>query len=150
MGDLSLIPGLGRSHGEGSGYPLQYSGLENSMDCIVQGVANSQTRLSDFSLLTQCLIKEPVTQDLWLIHSTLIKDVQVVRHALRLMIHIVNSQYLKLIIWCSNKLVLLRGKKSGPVWLEHMKIRLGDPGMTVWGDLHQHGKVIEYNMEKKL
>ena len=33
MGDLGLIPGLGRSPGEGKGYPLQYSGLENSMDC---------------------------------------------------------------------------------------------------------------------
>ena len=32
-GDLSSIPGLGRSLGEGKGYPLQYSGLENSMDC---------------------------------------------------------------------------------------------------------------------
>ena len=38
-GNLGLIPGLGRSHGEGKGYPLQYSGLENSMDCIVHGVA---------------------------------------------------------------------------------------------------------------
>ena len=35
-GDLGLIPGLGRSPGEGKGDPLQYSGLENSMDCIVQ------------------------------------------------------------------------------------------------------------------
>ena len=34
-GDLGLIPGLGRSPGEGKGYPLQYSGLENSMGCIV-------------------------------------------------------------------------------------------------------------------
>ena len=33
-GDLGLIPGLGRYPGEGKGYPLQYSGLENSMDCI--------------------------------------------------------------------------------------------------------------------
>ena len=49
-GDLGLIPGLGRSPGEGKGYPLQYSGLENSMDCIVLGVAKSQTRLSDFHL----------------------------------------------------------------------------------------------------
>ena len=32
-GDLGLIPGLGRSPGEGKGYPLQYSGLENPMDC---------------------------------------------------------------------------------------------------------------------
>ena len=42
--DLGLIPGLGRSPGEGKGYPLQYSGLENSMDCIVQGVAKSLTQ----------------------------------------------------------------------------------------------------------
>ena len=39
---------LGRSPGEGKGYPLQYSGLENSMDCIVHGVTKSQTWLSDF------------------------------------------------------------------------------------------------------
>ena len=37
-GDLGLISGLGRSPGEGNGYPLQYSGLEDSMDCIVHGV----------------------------------------------------------------------------------------------------------------
>ena len=47
-GDLGSIPGWGRSPGEGKGYPLQYSGLENSMDCIVHDVAKSQTRLSDF------------------------------------------------------------------------------------------------------
>ena len=47
VGDLGLIPGLGRSPGEGKGYSLQYSGLENSMDCIVHGVTKSQTRLSD-------------------------------------------------------------------------------------------------------
>ena len=48
-GDLGSIPGLGRSPGEGKGHPLQYSGLENSMDCIVHGVAKSLTWLSDFS-----------------------------------------------------------------------------------------------------
>ena len=47
VGDLGSIPGLGRSPGEGKGYPLQYSGLENSMDCTVHGVAKSQTQLSD-------------------------------------------------------------------------------------------------------
>ena len=40
--DLGLIPGLGRSPGEGKGYPLQYSGLENSMDCIIHGITNSR------------------------------------------------------------------------------------------------------------
>ena len=42
-GDLGSIPELGRSPGEGKDFPLQYSGLENSMDCIVHGVAKSQT-----------------------------------------------------------------------------------------------------------
>ena len=46
--DLGSIPGLGRSPGGGGGYPLQHSGLENSADCIVHGVAESWTRLSDF------------------------------------------------------------------------------------------------------
>ena len=44
MEDLDSIPGLGTSPGEGTGYPLQYSGLENS---IVHGVVKSWTRLSD-------------------------------------------------------------------------------------------------------
>ena len=50
-----MILGLGRSPGEGNGYPLQYSGLENSMDYIVHGVAKSRTQLSDFHslILTQ-------------------------------------------------------------------------------------------------
>ena len=43
VGDLGLISGLGISPGEKKGYPLKYSGLENSMDCIVYGVAKSQT-----------------------------------------------------------------------------------------------------------
>ena len=61
-GDLGLIPGLGRSPGEGKGYPLQYSGLENSMNCIVHGVAKSWTRLSDFhfhSLVAQMVKNLP-------------------------------------------------------------------------------------------
>ena len=43
VGDLGLIPGLGRSPGEGKDNPLQYSDLENSMDSIVRGVAKSRT-----------------------------------------------------------------------------------------------------------
>ena len=42
MGDLGSISGLGRSPGEGKGYPLQYSGLENSMDCIVRGILKAR------------------------------------------------------------------------------------------------------------
>ena len=49
-GDLGSIPGLGRSPGEGKGYPLQYSGLENPMDCIVGGIAKSRTQLSHFHM----------------------------------------------------------------------------------------------------
>ena len=52
-GDLGSIPGLGRSPGEGNGYPLQYSCLEYPMDrgawrATVHRVTKSQTRLSDF------------------------------------------------------------------------------------------------------
>ena len=49
VGDLGSIPGLGRPPAEGKGYPLQYSGLGNSMDCTVHGVAESQTQLSNFT-----------------------------------------------------------------------------------------------------
>ena len=42
-GDSVLVTGLGKSPGEGKGYPLQYSGLKNSMNCIVHGVAESDT-----------------------------------------------------------------------------------------------------------
>ena len=48
-GDLGLILGLGKSPREGKDYPLQYSGLENSMDCIVHGVTKSLTWLSDWT-----------------------------------------------------------------------------------------------------
>ena len=48
VGDLGSIPELGRSLGKGKGYPLQYSSLENSMDCIVHGVTKSWTGLSHF------------------------------------------------------------------------------------------------------
>ena len=47
-GDLGLIPGLGRSPGEGNSYSLQYSGLENSMDCTVHRASKSRTQLSEF------------------------------------------------------------------------------------------------------
>ena len=48
MGDLGSVPRLGRFPGEGKGNPLQYSGLENSMDCVVHGVAKNQARLNNF------------------------------------------------------------------------------------------------------
>ena len=55
-GDLRLIPGSGRSPGEGNGNPLQSSCLENPMDggawwATVHGVAKSRTQLSDFTSL---------------------------------------------------------------------------------------------------
>ena len=48
VGDLASIPGLGRFPGGGHGNPLQYPGLENSMDCILHGGMKSGTRLSAF------------------------------------------------------------------------------------------------------
>ena len=49
MGDLGSIPRLERSSGEGKGYPLQYSGMENSMNCTVHGVTKNRTQLNDFN-----------------------------------------------------------------------------------------------------
>ena len=60
--DLGLIPGLGRSLGERKYYSLQYSGLENSMNCMVHGVAKSRTRLSDFHLLYNVMLVSGVRQ----------------------------------------------------------------------------------------
>ena len=54
-GDPGSIPGLGISTGEGIGYPLQDSGLENSMDCIVHGVAKSRTLTERLSLALSCI-----------------------------------------------------------------------------------------------
>ena len=53
-GDPGSIPGFRTSSGEGKGYPLQYSDLENSTDCIVHGVAKSQTWLRDLPFHLQC------------------------------------------------------------------------------------------------
>ena len=57
-GDLGSIPGLGRSPGEEKVYPLQYSGLENSMDCIFHGVTKSQTRLSNFHFHLLAIVQQ--------------------------------------------------------------------------------------------
>ena len=53
VGDLVLIPALGRSPGEGKDFPLQYSGLENSMDFIAQVGRKRQTVLSDFHFTSE-------------------------------------------------------------------------------------------------
>ena len=64
-GDLGLIPGSGRSPGEGNGNPLQYSCLENPMDggawwATVHRVTKSRTRLNDFTLTFQELQREKI------------------------------------------------------------------------------------------
>ena len=66
--DLGSIPGLRRSPGGGKGYSLQYSGLEDSMDCIDHWVTKSQTELSDFhraSLVAQLVKNLPAMQETW-------------------------------------------------------------------------------------
>ena len=63
VGDLGSIPGLGRSPGGGKGYSLHYSGLENSMDCIVHGVEKSWTQLSDLHFLSVLLWKAMINLD---------------------------------------------------------------------------------------
>ena len=54
-GDLGSVPEWERSSREGKGYPLQNSGLENSMDCIVHGVTKSRTRLTDLHTHTPAI-----------------------------------------------------------------------------------------------
>jgi len=72
--DLGLTPRLGRSPGEGNSCPFQYSGLENSRDCIVHGVAKSWTRLSDFTFIftfiSSVLIPPGVTGEQTTVHVT--------------------------------------------------------------------------------
>ena len=58
VGDQGSIPALGRSPGEGSGHSLKYSGLENSMDCIVHRVAKSWTQLSNFHFLAGLEVRQ--------------------------------------------------------------------------------------------
>ena len=55
-GDLGSIPGLGRSPGEGKGYPFHYSSLESSLDCIVHGVTKSQTYWATFTSLSLYIV----------------------------------------------------------------------------------------------
>ena len=55
VGDQGSISGLGKIPGEGKGYPLQYSDLENSMDYIVHGIAKSRTRLNNFHFFFKVL-----------------------------------------------------------------------------------------------
>ena len=69
-GDLGSIPGLERYSGEGKGCPFQYSGLENSMDYTVHGVAKSWTRLSNFHSIFTSLQQETMEMEVleWLGH----------------------------------------------------------------------------------
>ena len=69
VGGLGSVPALGRSPGEGKGYPLQYSGLENSMDSIVHGVTKSRTQLSDFHFLKRILFINGFSLFIWLLRK---------------------------------------------------------------------------------
>ena len=60
--NVGSIPGLGRSPGEGKGYPLQYSGLENFVYYTDHGVAKSGTWLSDFHFILESVIELDLTQ----------------------------------------------------------------------------------------
>ena len=77
-GDLGSIPGLGRSPGEGKGYPLQYSGLENSMDYTIHGVAKSQTRLSAFHFHPKfwgiSSLDPQLSSSVWMLSHSVVSD----------------------------------------------------------------------------
>ena len=86
VGDLVLIPGLGRSPGEGNSYLFQYSGLKNSMNCMVHGVAKSWTRLSGFHFhyVPQTMLgtRERATKELELVLALLLVS-QVIHQDIR-------------------------------------------------------------------
>ena len=100
-GDLGWIPGLGISPGEGKGYPLQYSVLENPMDCIVHGVAKSRTRLNNFHSHFLCSIiitVKPVLQHICLqyyllnIFSPLLRPTASFNYYCSLIMHLVTQE----------------------------------------------------------
>ena len=92
-GDLGLIIGFGRSPGGGKGYPLQYSSLKNSTDCIVPGVANSQIQLSNFHFCLEAQSRGWGTP-------------------LRQTRHILISSELRYIIWKMSLSYIVAGEKS--------------------------------------
>ena len=89
-GHLGSIPGLGRSPGEGKGYPLQSSGLENPMDCRAHGVAKTRTGLSDFyfhfhrstACITNSWRNHPRCVSLWLGQPRPLQDERLVVQSL--------------------------------------------------------------------
>ena len=93
VGDLGSIPGLGRSPREGKGYPLQYSGPENSMDSIAHGVTKSRTQLRKFHIHTHT---HTHTQK-----NSLVKEK-------------LNRKFLFLFVWIKDKISKKRGEKNPP------------------------------------
>ena len=106
VGDLGLIPGLGRSPGEGKGYPVRYSGLENSIDYTVHGVAKSQTQLSDFHFLFFDMIR--------IAWASLIA--QLVKNLLQCRRPQFNS-WVKKITWRRDRLLVHLSILGLPLWL---------------------------------
>ena len=96
LGNLGLIPGLGRSSGEGNGYPFQYSGLENFMGSIVHGITKSQTRLNNFHFhffriiyIYECVWEEKNN----IMYSKKNTNNFFKEHCFRLFLHSISSHY---------------------------------------------------------
>ena len=107
VGDLGLIPGLGRSFGQRKGYPLLYSGLENSMDCIVHGVAKNQTRLSNFHFhLSVCIYT------IYIVHFDLLESKQ------RLASFFLKGQIVEIFWACDPKMVTVATTQLCPLYYE--------------------------------
>ena len=144
MGGLCLIPGLGRVPGEGKGYPLQYSGLENSMYCIVHGVTKSRKQLNDFcfhrtvdAFAFNCYSISRKEQDVWSFmysspHSFLSEDNEIIESLTKRL----NRTELETVFWtCHLSLLFTIGFLTSleefsflPVfWSWQMKIRYREP-----------------------
>ena len=85
-----MIPGLGRCPGEGKGYPLQYSDLENSMDYAVHVVSKSQTQLSDFHFMLY-LLCYPCSPFVRCLENVILWNVKLFIFVLLLIVSVVSS-----------------------------------------------------------
>ena len=117
VGVLGSIPGLGWSPGEGKGYSLQNSGLENFKDCIVHGVAKYQTRLSDFHFT------------LFTLHINCIY-IFLFLTGLLWNIHIISTMFI-CVVACGRILFLLKAESSSIIYSCHMFSPI-HPSLDLW------------------
>ena len=154
-GNPGSLPELGRSSGEGNGYPLQYSGLRNSTDCIVHGVSKSRTWLSDFHFTSLDKCKATLGTALWQRQLVACQEspfLFFLKHNLDfLLVTVLPGQrflcpkplHSRVAVWCEEKLLYYLGLLESP-----MGGRSQDGGGIGRGDYFLFYKFIERTTER--